>query len=368
MNITFLIGNGFDRNMGLATSYSEFVEYYKETEGKTENLEKFRNHIQSNQELWSAAEIEIGKYTEKFETGQGAVFSECHSDFCEFLSEYLKKEEQRIDYNYITKSIETAFAELIAISKPFPTQERETINQVFLSHLAQDTVYNFINYNYTNTLDECISQIKNKKKVLGTYRGGNAIHSHTIGTVLHVHGTVNGQMVFGVNDKSQIAKPEIFECEYGDLYESSIIKRQANDNYQENTDAKAKNILDGSQMVYIYGMSIGETDKLWWERVCAWLNGGSSRHLFIYRHTMPSRGLLETEYMIAERKAKKEITQYAKLDEQQKTNIERRIHITNSNIFGALNNVADRSEDSDSLLLHAALEFGNNSSKESWMQ
>ena len=28
MNITFLIGNGFDLNLGLATAYSDFVKYY----------------------------------------------------------------------------------------------------------------------------------------------------------------------------------------------------------------------------------------------------------------------------------------------------------------------------------------------------
>ena len=34
MNITFLIGNGFDLNLGLATAYSDFVKYYKETDAE----------------------------------------------------------------------------------------------------------------------------------------------------------------------------------------------------------------------------------------------------------------------------------------------------------------------------------------------
>lgn len=356
MNITFLIGNGFDRNLGLATAYSDFVKYYKETEGKTDILKDFRNHIKANEELWSAAEIEIGKYTEEFETGEGAAFSECHNDFCEHLSEYLKKQEQRIDYDYVADEIEKAFSELIAVAKPFPTQEREVINQVFASHKAENTIYNFINYNYTSTLDKCVSQIKNKQKVLGTYRQGSTTYNHAIGTVQHVHGTVNGQMVFGVNDESQIAKPQIFECEYGDLYESALIKKQANDSYQENTDAKTKTILDGSHIVYIYGMSIGETDKLWWERVCAWLGGNGNRHLIVYRYSMPNRSLLETSYMIEERKARKEITKFAKLDEKQLAGIERRIHITNFNIFGSIKNIADKTKSTDELLIEAARE------------
>ena len=60
MNITFLIGNGFDRNLGLATSYRDFVKEYKNTPGSTKNLEKFREYINENEDLWSQAEIEIG--------------------------------------------------------------------------------------------------------------------------------------------------------------------------------------------------------------------------------------------------------------------------------------------------------------------
>lgn len=367
MNITFLIGNGFDRNLGLDTAYSDFVKYYKETEGKTDVLKDFRNHIKENEELWSAAEIEMGNYTGKFEVGQGAAFSECHNDFCDYLAEYLKKQERRIDYNYIADEIERAFSELITVTKPFPKQERNVIDRAFAGHKSENTTYNFINYNYTRTLDECVSKLKSKTTVLGRYNNGATTFVHEIGLVRHVHGTVNGQMVFGVHDRSQIAKPEIFQCEYGDIYESALIKKQANDSYQENTDAEIKLILDKSNIVYIYGMSIGETDKLWWERVCEWLGGDIHRHLLIYRHGMPSRGLLGTAYTIEERKTRREITQFADFDEQQKANLEKRIHITGDNIFGAINGIADKTKSASELLLDAAqrtVELFNNGGKE----
>ena len=73
-----------------------------------------------------------------------------------------------------------------------------------------------------------------------------------------MHGTIDSQMVFGVNDESQIAKPDIFECDYGDIYEDSLIKKKANESHRENTDSKVCNILKGSHLIYIYGMSIGE--------------------------------------------------------------------------------------------------------------
>jgi hypothetical protein len=147
-------------------------------------------------------------------------------------------------------------------------------------------------------------------------------------------------MVFGVNDKSQIAKLDIFDCEDGDLYEDLLIKQQANREYQENADEKAKKLLNDSQILYIYGMSIGATDKLWWERVCAWLAGNSDRHIIFHCYDMPAEGVINTDCRIAERKARRRITQYSQLDEQKKQAIESRIHVTNVNLFQGLTNVA----------------------------
>ena len=66
MNITFLIGNGFDRNLGLETTYSDFVKEYKKTNGSTETLKEFRAYIKDNEELWSTAEVALGEYTGQF--------------------------------------------------------------------------------------------------------------------------------------------------------------------------------------------------------------------------------------------------------------------------------------------------------------
>ena len=38
MNIVHIIGNGFDLNLDLKTSYRHFYEYYKNQESKNENI------------------------------------------------------------------------------------------------------------------------------------------------------------------------------------------------------------------------------------------------------------------------------------------------------------------------------------------
>lgn len=340
MNITFMIGNGFDRNLGLKTTYSEFVAWYKDTPPKTETLRKFREFINENEELWSAAEEELGKYTAQFEAGAGDAFNECHKDICEHLAQYLKDEQGRFQCQAIINEIENTFSQLKALTSPFHTQEREALDAVYTKYRNGNVVFNFITYNYTDTLDQCLEVVRNKQGLLGSHRFSNTTHNHAIGAFHHVHGTVNAQMVFGVNDKSQIAKPEIFNCEYGDLYEDLLIKQQANQGYQENADAKAKKLLDESQILYIYGMSIGATDRLWWERVCAWLARSDDRHVIYHCYDLPPEGVVDTDRRIAERKARRTITQYSQLDDQKKQAIESRIHVTDANLFQGLTNIA----------------------------
>ena len=124
--------------------------------------------------------------------------------------------QDRINYNYVAKQIELAFENINALAKPFPTEKRSVIDEIYSRYKSEDTIFNFINFNYTDTLDKCIAQIKKNQAVLGQHRYGQRTHNHRIGITQHVHGTIDSQMVFGVNDESQIAKPDIFECDYGD--------------------------------------------------------------------------------------------------------------------------------------------------------
>jgi len=54
--------------------------------------------------------------------------------------------------------------------------------------------------------------------------------------------------------------------------------------------------------------------------------------------------LTATDYKIEERKAKREITSFAKLRDEQKRDIEERIHITGENMFAALKDAAKKSK------------------------
>ena len=130
MNITFMIGNGFDRNLGLKTTYSDFIKWYKKTPAKTDTLKDFREYINQNEELWSAAEEELGRYSAQFDAGAGAAFYECHKDICEHLAEYLKGQQGRVEYPAISKEIEDTYSQLKALTSPFHTQEKAVLDEI----------------------------------------------------------------------------------------------------------------------------------------------------------------------------------------------------------------------------------------------
>lgn len=186
--------------------------------------------------------------------------------------------------------------------------------------------------------------VQDKPDVLGTHRHNNQYVGHTLGNVCHVHGTVDQEMVFGVNDESQMAKPDVFDCENGDLYKSTVIKVQANGMFQENTDAKANQILQESHLLYIYGMSIGATDQLWWQRVCEWLEASNAHHLIVQKYGMPQKGVTQLAYRLFERKCKQEITQYAQIGTIHRENLAKQIHITGGNIFADIKDIVYKSK------------------------
>lgn len=359
MNFTFLIGNGFDLNLGLKTRYTDFLEYYKTINEDDSNGVRFLKEQICNEEtgyLWSNAEEAFGQSTAQYVANNlNAIdFCESHENFCYKLSEYLINQQDKYNFSKLKTTIAKAFvAGLQSYIKGFKEVEATQIKNVIDSFQNGGFKYNFINFNYTNTLDLCISAVKANNGILGKRRLNNNVFDNSIGSVIHVHGTTKNSMVLGVNDKSQIADLRIFDG-YGDEYIGSIIKQQTNELNRENTDKKAFDILKNSDLIYVYGMSIGITDKLWWERICQLMEMNKRLHLILHVFNAPKPQLFMREVIIFERNKRSEFMHYFKpkkiSDESHITEIANRIHIDSSNIFCALEGLSTESQKNVSLV------------------
>ena len=90
MNILYLIGNGFDLNLNLKTSYKDFYNFIleKNNEKDLAIVAKFKNEIKNKPTNWSDLELELGKFTAEIDSIEDA--NNLHDYLIDKLSSYLK--------------------------------------------------------------------------------------------------------------------------------------------------------------------------------------------------------------------------------------------------------------------------------------
>ena len=355
MKITFLIGNGFDINLGLKTKYKDFVNHYKqinyeentfideknlnEEKQKKEHIAKFKKHINKNIEMWSNGELALGKYTNELSEGEGDIFSVCLTNFGDELSKYLIEQETHIDYNFNKEQIIKSFNKLINIPNSFSRLENKSLKNIYDNYISENYDFEFVTFNYTNTLENCIEQLNSK--ILNTHTYYSSEKNETISDDLyHIHGDVN-EMILGVNDTTQISNLDIFNCEFGDIYLNSFLKENNNKLSGNLIEEEVISLLYSSKIIYIYGMSIGETDKRWWEKLCEWLSIDDMRRLIIYQHQKYENSAIPIYKRVSERKVKELLLRYGNFNEEERKMLESRIYITNDNIFKDIENIAE---------------------------
>ena len=61
MNVLFLIGNGFDINLGMPTDYQSFYDFYLKQKSDSEAISKMKKYLaQERYESWSDLEWGLG--------------------------------------------------------------------------------------------------------------------------------------------------------------------------------------------------------------------------------------------------------------------------------------------------------------------
>jgi predicted transport protein len=291
-NILFLIGNGFDLNLGLRTKFSDVAEkYIKDHENTSDlNIQKFKKELVTNYEKWADFEREMGEYTKTFDPSNKNDLASQIDSFREILIRKLGDEESRVEYNTNKEHIFTVFRKsLTSFIDYLPAASKLTISPIIsASSKNMNFCYDFITFNYTNVLDKCIGLIKSDKERSSRNKVNfrttvNADQreryvADTLGKVLHIHGTLQKGLILGVDNASQITNRDLSNDE--DI--QWMIKPYVNNELGEHNDIEAKKLIDRSSIICVFGMSIGETDKTWWDYLISWLKTDETKHLIIF--------------------------------------------------------------------------------------
>lgn len=308
MHITFIVGNGFDLQNNFKTTFENFFNTIsKEKKEKNyiykayndtnilknalhkgnlkDNGDSELNRVESgmnekSEEVnWSDFEKCLGILTNLVNedinnstiTASGFItdLRELKSDFKNYL------EEQTNEFSVSQENQKKATATtLSSFYKNLAENHRKKI--IELIKLYNNLDIHFINFNYTQTLNAMI------KSLIGTnWKISSGIIKHDykyykINAPINIHRTLKTGSFLGVNDISQL-NPEPFDK----LSLNTLIKPDSNIGYNDNLALKTENIIKKSSIIYIFGMSLGATDKVWWQKIGDWLKSSKTNYLII---------------------------------------------------------------------------------------
>lgn len=304
MNITFFVGNGFDINLGLKTRYSDFYPYFIEHASK-ENM--IRDWLIADEMNWSDLELELGKKLNLITKDVKERFIDDLLELDDLLLDYLELEQNKIDIKGKEELVANEFHKSFkSIIKGLSEEEVDSIISTKNIYASEDNKYCFITFNYTHVLKLLFESAKTKKGIIESRRmASGGIKQDSFGIVYHIHGTINEGMILGVNDASQISNKELVnDKEFLD----SFVKVNINATTGQRRMKHAEEIIKASRIICVFGMSIGDTDKLWWERIVKWLRENqNNKFLIFYRTNEEERVRLRRKNPIAVNRLTNEI-------------------------------------------------------------
>ena len=256
-----IIGNGFDRNCGLKTSYSDVYQEYTKTPSSTPVIEQFKKDISDNFTNWSDFELGMAVYASRLTSEDD--FIECVTDFDYFMHEYLKQVQQRF-FSEVKKLKSTQ--NLIMEFSNSITKLGYGVSHNYDNLLSNMNIPNlhrmgFITLNYTQVFDRLLSRY-------------NDYLSHPI----HVHGILGDDPILGMDRETQLN----LKFPISDNLKRSFIKPFFNEEYDSGRVKAATQMIESSRVIFVYGASLGESDLSWRELLGKWLLQDKEHHLFFY--------------------------------------------------------------------------------------
>lgn len=280
MNIVFLIGNGFDINLGMKTSYADFYDDYINTyKFPSKPVERLMADIAQykNTDLWADLEKGLGLYTEYIEDAK--ELREVYFHLNDALKLYLS--DQKLADKYLTPNAASKLKkDLMSPQQEFRERLRQDIvNYMSPGTIGQDDVY-IITFNYTKTIEQILETGKYALPVdLGAKNSRGS--KRVLQSIHHIHGILSDtEVIMGVNDASQIKNDQLAKDPSA---QSMLIKPETTINRGDMLDDKCEKIMNKADMYCLFGLSLGETDQKWWDLLKTRFNA-SNAHIIYYAH------------------------------------------------------------------------------------
>ena len=322
LNITYLLGNGYDLQLGLKTAYSDFYEYLKNNKSKEFEDNRIFKAIESDKfGYWSDFELALGDYTNKLELEKPEVVDKFLDDVDNLFRElatYLQVESKKL--NRDLNSLGLPLFDNNFIVGNLKEKEREIVNRLLNTNSFSKVNFNFVSFNYTSSIEKYVNKLRNS---FSSFIGKGCAFNDPV----HVHGSLENYPIIGVNDESQLSPNSNI-----DLKDSLIKSFQIEETGSYNKEKGIK-ALESSDLIIIFGVSFGETDKEWWQAITKMLQNNKTT-IIIY-HFVENLNLNSTRQLRNEtRDAKNRLLRHSNLTNDERKTMESKIFvILSKNLF-----------------------------------
>lgn len=213
-DIAMVVGNGFDLNLGLKTSYTDFIEsdYFKEM---INSGNKFARHLANEFSLndWIDVENELKIYSKNSGTSRNDFLTEFKE-----LSNSLKLYLMSLKYDELD-------------------EKREAYK--ILSENQEKSIL-IIDFNYTSTISKILRELDVR------IDEDDCSIEH-----IKIHGSIkSSNIIFGVEDKALISPQHIF------------LKKSVNEDFYPTDFSEA---IKNCKYFIVFGHSLGETDHMYFD-------------------------------------------------------------------------------------------------------
>lgn len=326
MRLTFLIGNGLDLQYGLKTTFKDFFDYIMNNNVLEEENYIYRKFLNKNpKEDWSDFEYILGRLTFDLEKDNitSNIFMDDLDDFRDVFIDYMNIQQElfKVDKNEKNNILaNTAKNYYLNLNYSSRLSIKNLIDQ------SNDVQIDILNFNYTDTLKKIFDASNT------TFSLWNK--THTFKNHIYVHRTLEDGTFLGVNDTSQLNSEAFTSIDLDGLIKPRMIQSDIDENSE-----KLNDIINLSNVIYIFGMSLGDTDKIWWERIKKWLEKSTYNRLIINyyiddkRYTSSKKHLNKKNRIYAE--ARNKFYDHFEMTEDEKRIFDEKIFISlnSSNIF-----------------------------------
>lgn len=327
MNITFVLGNGYDKAFGLKTGYQDFYDWYLLQPTDSAEIKRFKNKIENGKkDTWSDFEVGLGRLSYDYGPYNIDDFLNCYDDALENLAEYIRNQEK--DISISEENVKVFRNSLLNFYKELSAGDAAKIAKIIESNRNSDLLYNVVSLNYTNLIDEFFE--KSKTQSLSSWRVANAIYYSKMGELVHAHGYGDVWPILGVDNEKQV-NPLLLDIE---VFSRIMIKKNAIDTIGESWTEASNSLLANSQIICTFGVSLGETDQRWWESIAKCLKKpNTALVIFHYDPNITSDTILIRKKIINERLIKGIFLKYVSEEEAEEIRDKIFVIINTKNVF-----------------------------------